>query len=557
MLDAWPAPCRLALVLLLAACVAAAAGPAPAAPTDLPPILVTGMVHIDPIASPPDSAIAIQSYLQHRAALAWYVDLAAQTGLRLSAQMTGVYAEACVRQDDAADFTAFMPGGPHHLATHLHANVKGPGPYSWRTLPQFAYALPDSVRRVMADNIPWVNRLFVMNGHTSADNWFFHGTHASYPGMEEDLWCLTDPGSLPYDNCYTMAAALRGGHYVYRGGFALEPSQTADTSYVKLPEVGGIIGFDQVHGPEGMVYGTVPYQKRDFLRVYMEWRESVRRGEPRAVRYFNWMIHPYQLLPGTIGTDGRPPRLSIVELVDWLRANFIEHADESGQVMARFANAAEIRAAYESWRGTHPDAAAALQATLAAGDRPLHLPAIFDRLDTAFYVERTASADPDLVLHRLTDRVSGGALYAAWSRAGWRPLEPALSGTFRVLHGDGTEIVLGSASIMIGEEPVLLERTAATAVAGSDAPGLVSLLAVAPNPASNAVVARFVLARPEAVALGLVDVHGRLVAALPAAAYAAGAHQVAVETAGLPAGVYWLRLTTQNSVVSHKFLIER
>jgi hypothetical protein len=98
-----------------------------------------------------------------------------------------------------------------------------------------------------------------------------------------------------------MAGGSRGWHFPYRGGFALGPGQTTDTSYVKLPEVGGIIGFDQVHGPEGMVYGTVPYQKRDFLRVYLEWREDARGGERRALRHFNWMIHPYQLTPAVLG----------------------------------------------------------------------------------------------------------------------------------------------------------------------------------------------------------------------------------------------------------------
>ncbi len=541
--------------LLAALALAGGAGLASAQPADLPPILVTGMVHIDPIASPPDSFVAIQSYNQHRAAFAWYVDLAAQTGLRLSAQTTGVYAEACVRQDDATDFATFMPGGPHHLATHLHASVKGPRPYNWWTLPQWAQSHPDSVRRVMADNIPWVNRIFERLGHTAADNWFFHGTIAAYPGMEHDLWCLADPGGLPYDNCFTMAAALRGGHYVYRGGFALEPSQTADTSYVKLPEVGGIIGYDQVHGPEGMVYGTVPYQKRDFLRVYMEWRESMRRGEARAVRYFNWMTHPYQIIPGALGTDGRPPRVSIADLVAWLNENFIEQTDETGQVVARYANAAEIRGAYESWRTAHPDEAAALQATLTAGDRPLYLAAIFDRLDTTFYVERVPSADPDLVLHRFTDRVTAAALYAAWSRAGSRPLEPALTGIFRVLHGDGTELILGSASIWIEEEPVLLERTTGADVAAASAPRHELLTLVWPNPAAGRAHARFVLAAPATVALGLYDVHGRLVAPLANGIRGAGEHEVAIPTATLPAGTYWIRLRTADALASRKLVL--
>jgi hypothetical protein len=515
------------------------------------------MVHLDPLATPPDTFATIQNYAQHRSALLWYVDLAAQTGLRLSAQMTGVYAEACVRQGDAADFAAFMPGGPHHLGTHLHANVKGAGPYTWRLLPQWAYSDPDSVWRVMADNIPWVNRVFTDNGFSSHDNWFFHGTHASYPGMENDLWCLADPGPLPYDNCFTMAGGRRGGHYVYRGGFARDPAQTADTSYVKLPEVGGIIGFDQVHGPEGMVYGTVPYQKRDFLRAYLEWREAVRRGERSAVRFFNWMIHPYQLLPGVVGTDGRSPRVSIEELVNWLAANFIERTDESGLVTARFASAGQIREAYEAWRAAYPAEAAALQATLRAGERPLHLPAIFDRLQTAYYLDRLASEDPELVLHRLTDRVSGAALYLAWSRAGARPLEPTLTGTFLVLHGDGTQEVRHSAGITIGEEPVLLEALGAAAIADVPPAGRAWLEPVRPNPATDRARVRFTLPRSGAVSLALFDATGREVAVLASGLHDPGSHEVEIDDARLASGIYWCRLRTAGTTVGRKLLLIR
>jgi hypothetical protein len=235
--------------------------------------------------------------------------------------------------------------------------------------------------------------------------------------------------------------------------------------YIKTPEVGGIIGHDREHGPEGMVYGTVPYQRRDFLRVYLEWREAVRRSEPSAVRIFTWMVHPYQLIPSYLGTDGRSPRVHIEELVAWLRENFIEHTDESGYVMARFANAAEIRAEFEKWEQDYPPYAAQLQSMLAADRfKPLYFPGIFRRLETTFYDQRMATADSNLVIHRMIDRNTQQFVYLLWSRAGEIPLEPALSGRFRVIRGDGSWQDLNSHAIQIGVQPVLLEPLPATNV---------------------------------------------------------------------------------------------
>lgn len=513
---------------------ATAQNPAPS------PILVTGMVHIDPIGTPPDSFATIASYGQHRSAIQWYLSLAAQTGLRLSAQMTGVYAEACVRQGDTGDFSAFMPGGAHHLGSHLHANVKRSDAYGWRLLPEWAYSNPDSTRRVFADNMPWVNSVFAQNGFVESDNWFLHGTHASYPGMEGDLWCLSDPGTLPYANCFLMAASQRGAHWVHRGGYALEPAQTSDESYVKLGEVGGIIGVDAVHGPEGMVWGTVPYQKRDFLRVYLEWRESARLGEERAIRFFNWMIHPYQLIPGYLGTDGRPPRLSIAELVDWLRAEFIGQADETGFVMARFANAREIAETHAQWAATHPSDAAALQSLLAAGGRPLRLPAIFDRLETTFYSAAVPVADPAIAAHRLIDRASGAALLVVWSRAGDRPAAPSFSGAFTVLRGSGATETVPADELVIGEEPVVLEPLGATGVSdGRAVVPAVSSVSFEPNPAGATARLAFSLASPAEVTVRVFDASGRLVWSERSPAASAGRNERRLTVSSWPAGVYW------------------
>ncbi len=158
------------------------------------PILIAPMMHIDPLPTINDSNQVINVYNQHRDAILWYKNLALSNGVKLSAQMTGVYAEACTRRGHWSDFSDFITGAMHHLGTHLHANVKTipPRNYVWRTLPNQFYNHPDSVRKVFWDNLPWINQVFIRNGYSTSNNWFFHGTHAIYNGMDTVLFNYND-----------------------------------------------------------------------------------------------------------------------------------------------------------------------------------------------------------------------------------------------------------------------------------------------------------------------------------------------------------------------------
>lgn len=421
---------------------------------DVSPILVTAMVHLDPLPLVNDANVVLDAYVRHRDAWLWYLNLADATGVALSAQMTGVYAEACVRQGHASDFADCMPGGPHHLGTHLHGNVKGEAPYEWRRIPEGAYHDPEITEQVFCDNIPWVNRVFEENGFTYRDNWFLHGSQVTFFGMDEDLFGRPD---LPFHNTYDMAGALRGRLYVYRGDFLAEPDEESG-SCIKMAEVGGIIGEDRVHGPEGMVYGSVPYQRRDFLRAYLEWRESVRRGEMGPVRHFTWMVHPYQLVDDYVGSGGRSARACIEELVAWLNAEFIGQPDESGFVIARYAHAAEIRQEFEAWESAHPNEAADLQQAMRSGNPPLHLPAIHQRLESTYHCSSVEPGNENVRAHQFKDHDTGADVYVAWTTDGnTHSLSSWMSGTARVLGQDGSFEIQSIDQMTVGPEPVLFE----------------------------------------------------------------------------------------------------
>lgn len=77
---------------------------------------------------------------------------------------------------------------------------------------------------------------------------------------------------------------------------------------------------------------------------------------------------------------------------------------------------------------------------------------------------------------------------------------------------------------------------------GPDDPIADGLVGVFPNPTAGRATVRFELAEAGAVRVDLVDALGRVVATLADGPYAAGPHEVAVDTSGLPAGVYAVRL---------------
>ena len=427
-----PRPIVTLIAVLCALCALSWAAPPPHKSAPRPasqppplPILVAAMVHIDPFRAT-DSTMAISNYNEHRDGFLWYLGVADSLGVKVSSQAVGVYAEACIRQGHWSDFATSMPGGPHHFGTHVHPKLKTGPPYVWRDPDMPYWDDPDTVRAVMADNFPWINEIFTRNGYPIAANDFFHGSSAHYDGMDSVLWCPPTSVPLPYPNCFKMGDGLRGGLWVYRGPFGMEPHERADTSYLKIPEVGGIIGFNEVHGPEGFVQGELPFQKRDFVRAYMEWREMVRRGERSAVRHFTWMIHPYQLGAGHLGTDGVPVRDAITGLIDWLNANWIGQTDESGHVMAGYANAEEIRDHYDTWRAAHPVEEDSLEAKLTDNRRPLYLPGIYDRLITCYYVDEVAYPDTNVTVHEFADTSGHDPVFAVWTHADSSGLGPPL-----------------------------------------------------------------------------------------------------------------------------------
>ncbi|HRY32677.1 MAG TPA: C10 family peptidase [Bacteroidales bacterium] len=77
---------------------------------------------------------------------------------------------------------------------------------------------------------------------------------------------------------------------------------------------------------------------------------------------------------------------------------------------------------------------------------------------------------------------------------------------------------------------------------------------VSPNPAADMAELRFTLSAKENVAIAVFDVYGRMLAALPQAELAAGAHVRRIDLASLPGGLYFLRMTVAGQESTKKLI---
>ncbi|MCA9785377.1 MAG: T9SS type A sorting domain-containing protein [Candidatus Cloacimonetes bacterium] len=78
-----------------------------------------------------------------------------------------------------------------------------------------------------------------------------------------------------------------------------------------------------------------------------------------------------------------------------------------------------------------------------------------------------------------------------------------------------------------------------------------------PNPSNGQVVLSWRMPVPASVSLELYDIQGRLTTLITNEERAAGSHQLALDTARLPSGVYFLRLTGNGWHETRKLTVVR
>lgn len=300
-------------------------------------------VHHDPVGMFGIESQRVTQYESHREAFLWLQSLAEIEGFAISSMLTGIYAEFVVRQNHFDDFIDFMPGRRHLLGSHLHAHYKGPfdtGVYSWSESydPQFG-------QQVWDDQIPYVNQIYEGLGVGAANNHVHHGAH-NY-GEDPVAILGVQPNDNAYPNFFDVVEGQRGLYHPYRPSMT-EGLEDPTSPFIAIPLASGVFGGDQPHGPEGMVYGTLPFVQRDFLLEYLERWYHQRHQLPPRLWVFGWGIHPYQMVDRFVGTDGRSTREALSDYFSWINANF-------GEDTITYAQYEDVRQQFLEWESCNSD----------------------------------------------------------------------------------------------------------------------------------------------------------------------------------------------------------
>lgn len=109
----------------------------------------------------------------------------------------------------------------------------------------------------------------------------------------------------------------------------------------------------------------------------------------------------------------------------------------------------------------------------------------------------------------------------------------------------------------VAEVPVALSVTEGTDAEGEAVSPEAASLAAYPNPASGRATVAVTLAEPQAVRVDALDVLGRTVSVLHDGWLGAGTHVFSFDAAGLPAGVYLVRLSGTGGAETRRFTLVR
>lgn len=314
-----------------------------------PAINIVLNLHMDPWGKEGEKPEALMAqYGKHRDAFLWLCNLAREKGFKITADITGFYAEYVIRQNHITDFLDFMPGKTHFLGTHLHENFKASStPYVWAQ----SWDSKDA-QKIFSDQILAVNNIFKSLGYSELNNRLIHGVVVE---CEDPDTCYGARGANhnPYPNYFDVVTGygLLNNPYrtssegLYRRAFI----EDLDGKFVAIPKpTAGFIGIihDPLKSPQ-KVNLTLPIIQKDFILEYIEWKTYNILGLPPRPWIFAFDIHTLDLNEGLIGGDGKEIRKSFGLFYDWINKNFRE--------VSKYATAIDVAKQYVDWERKNPN----------------------------------------------------------------------------------------------------------------------------------------------------------------------------------------------------------
>ncbi|MDQ1336010.1 MAG: hypothetical protein QG552_2960 [Thermodesulfobacteriota bacterium] len=314
-----------------------------------PSINIALNLHMDPWGRKEDSPEELMiQYEKHRDAFLWLCNLAKQKGFKITAEITGFYAEYVIRQKHVTDFRDFMPGKTHFLGTHLHENYKTNNtPYVWAQ----SWDSKDA-QKIFRDQISMINRIFESLGCSKTDNHLIHGVVVESEDPET-LYGARDANNNPYPNYFDIVTGYGLLNHPYRtnsdGLRRRVPLEDLKGRFIAIPKpTPGFMGIIHVPlGPPQRVNLTLPMIQKDFILEYIEWKTYNVLDLPPRPWIFAFDIHPLDLNAGLIGGDGKEIRKTFAQFYEWINENFRD--------VSRYATSADVATEYLKWEKKNPD----------------------------------------------------------------------------------------------------------------------------------------------------------------------------------------------------------
>jgi hypothetical protein len=447
--------CGLTSAVALSLCCQACGSSPENAVQQSPKIKIMMLSHIDPTDA--------MRYSGHRDAFLWFQQLARDKGFKISAAITGSYADMAVREGHLSDFADFMPGKSHILGSHIHPEYKGATDVGvagqWTQISDFQNADEATVQTVFNDNIGWANKIFTGLGAAATDNHLFHATQMN---MAKPLQLLgaEQPNSNSYRNVFDLVGDGRGLHPYRTACPNFCPDVTNPVAadilkpFVAVP-IEGEIWMTGQHIPDGMVHGTLPYQQRDMILVYLEYWYHGKTGARELPWVFGSIIHPHDMdmIHPYPGINSRENRAELPQFYDWLNQNFV------GDI-AEYANYQEVAEEYKAWEAKNPSSqiyqdedstVPGLQAELADVTQAIN----HALRDGVFYYVRMERSSDTLIVEFANDQ-SQKAVLVMPGKSHNVNLDQYFSGNVKVVGCAQTTDAVALADVKISTGPVLL-----------------------------------------------------------------------------------------------------
>ncbi|MBI5633608.1 MAG: Ig-like domain-containing protein [Nitrospirae bacterium] len=318
-----------------------------------PPINITMDLHCDPLNQQLTLDDRLIFFRRQLANAAWLMDYLEPYGVKVSFLAVGECYEFCVEASEQAiclPLLARLQGSGGILGSHSHTEYYR-GVHDWPSIAN-AYTNPDpnDVRKVWDTNKRFTDKAVSLAlGLTDA------AAIAAVNTAAESHAQLTTPNQLMEEYGYTIREG--GGDQIMASYFShvpwnpFRPGQTAitedlTTKFVTVPQ-GMVIG--QVGDHLGRWQdGKSSRKKAEFLQLYANWKERIRTGAKSKVWAFGWGVHTQDL------DYGSESRAAIMDLIPWLRDEFVSKADSTGKPPARFASYINVRDEYLAWEAEHP-----------------------------------------------------------------------------------------------------------------------------------------------------------------------------------------------------------